>query len=349
MNTSIPRDLMFDDEPIEGILYGVDGSEATPADIFEYWRGGYNMLPESFEIVMTILAKSPEKGSTLEDRQRAIIQDYVIQSLPESKDDPTGLLKLACICQAVGNLEKAEAIYRLLLDRRDGGLPLTVEQCRQAMDNLSIILNQLGKADEASEERKLCQAEMLLSGDDEQNLISVRSLALDLFVDGRYQAAERLYRSLLSREFEKPGTLVHLARVLLMQDRIPEARNAIARAWKLTRKKEMRDQTSSYVLHRIFFFRILCAMLTRDDYSRPVAELKQELQDNPIRVTWSIGPVIEHLKPYVRPSDLEFVMAVAKAIDTTDNIERLNSFPIWRGETVSNGSGECTSKTTSER
>ena len=330
MNTHIPVDLVFDDEPLDGILYETDARMASPADIFEYWRG--HLPLDSLTAVVAILVRSPEKGLSLEEGQQSLLMDYVRQSLPGKEEDPRELLKLGRICSAAGNLEQTETLYRRALDYMDEDRQLREDERSRAINNLAMVLEQLGRPDEAREERRLRQGEMLLTDGRGQDLLTVRSLALDLFLDGRYRAAERLYRGLFERGFEQTGTLVHLARVLLMQDRLPEARKAIAGAWKLTRNKETRQETQDYVLHRISFFRILCAMLTRGDYSRPVAELKRELLENPGRVTWSIGPVVKRLYPYLCPADVNFLEALAEVISTDDNTERLNAFAVWRGE-----------------
>ena len=334
MNTHIPVDLVFDDEPLDGILYETDAKMASPADIFEYWRG--HLPLNSLTAVVAILVRSPEKGLSLGERQQSLLMDYVRQSLPGKEEDPRELLKLALICSAAGNLEQTELFYRRALDSVDGNQQLREEERRRAINNLAVVLEQMGRPDEAREERRLRQGEMLLADGEKQDFLTVRSLALDLFLDGRHWAAERLYRGLIERGFEQPGTLVHLARVLLMQDRLPEARKAIAGAWKLTRNKETRQETPDYVLHRILFFRILCAMLTRGDYSRPAVELKRDLLENPGRVTWRIGPVLEHLHPYLRPADVIFLEALAEAISTGDNTERLNAFAVWRSEDLCN-------------
>jgi len=119
--------------------------------------------------------------------------------------------------------------------------------------------------------------------------VTVRSLALDLYTVGSHKAAERLYRGLLALRFQQPGTLIHLTRVLLMQDRLPEARKAVSEAWKRMRNREGRLETPPYVPSRIIFFRMFFAMLARANYSRLVAVLKQELLGNSSRESWTIG------------------------------------------------------------
>ena len=88
--------------------------------------------------------------------------------------------------------------------------------------------------------------------------IPLRSLALDHVLAGRYLAAEA-------------GTGGHLARALLMQDRVGDARSAIARAWKGLRQDEGREETLLYTRSRLLFLRMLCAALAGRGYDRLVA------------------------------------------------------------------------------
>ncbi|MDD2734736.1 MAG: hypothetical protein PHF56_12405 [Desulfuromonadaceae bacterium] len=329
MNTSIPNDLAFDDEPLDGILYGADCPEATPADILERWQGKYAMPPESRDAILAILAKEPEKGLSLEKWQLESIVAYMERSLTAGEvEHPRELMKLASICHATGRFEQAEIAYRQILEYRNSTDPLLDEERWQAMKNLFGLLNQLGRTKEAQEERMVYEGEMLLADKKCNDLEMVRSLARELFVSERHADAERLYRGLLAQKFQLPGTLIHLARILLIQDRLPEARKAIADAWKLLRNQDVWD-VPFYVLHRVIFFRILCAMLTRGDYSRQVARLKRALLKNSLRELWTIEPVIMHFKTYLRPSDLDFLVALAEAINSAENMDRLNVFPAW--------------------
>ena len=338
MDLTVPQDLKIDDEPLDGILYGIDCPEATPADILERWHGRSDIPLESLDAILAILAHDPEKGKSMESWQLASIAAYVERSLATTKGERSReLLKLACICHAAGCFEQAEATYRQILEQRDESDPLLNEERWRAMNNLAGLLNHLGRSTESRIEQIMCEGEMLLDSDKNYGLDTVRSMAHELFVAGRYNAAERFYRGLLMRRYQQPGTLIHLARVLLMQDRLPEAREAIAKAWRQMRNREVRQVTPCYVLHRIIFFRIFCAMLARGNYSHQVAALKRELLGNPYRESWTIDPVIKHFKAYLRPYDVHFLESVAGAINSVENMDRLNAFEVWTaGEDVYN-------------
>ena len=74
---------------------------------------------------------------------------------------------------------------------------------------------------------------------------------------------------------------------------------------------------------------VLFAMLARDEYAPLVKRLKRELMGNAGRESWTIEPVIAHLKPYLRTHDAEFLEAVTEAISSEEKMGSLNAFPIW--------------------
>lgn len=136
--------------------------------------------------------------------------------------------------------------------------------------------------------------------------IPLRSLALDHVLAGRYLAAEA-------------GTGGHLARALLMQDRVGDARSAIARAWKGLRQDEGREETLLYTRSRLLFLRMLCAALAGRGYDRLVAwspgrlvaRLDRELAAHPAQEPWSIA----HLAAGLAPAAREHQNASAEAIN----------------------------------
>jgi len=343
MNHNIPNDLVFDDESLDGILYGDECPKATPADIFEYWQDRDDLPTKCLDAVTAILAQDPEKGNSLESGRLTSIVEHMerSQATENGEANPRELLKIGRLCHAVGRLEQAEAAYRQSLDHRDGVDQLLGEDRWQAMNNLARILEQSDRAVEAKEAHMLCDGEKLLDDEKSGGLVTVRSLALDLFLVGSFKASERLYQGLLARRFEQPGTLVHLARVLLMQDRLPEAQEAITSAWKLMQKQNVRQETPSYVLSRIIFFRILYAILARDNCSCLVTRLKRDLRENFRREAWTIGPVIAHFKQYIRPCDVEFLEAIAGAINSQENMDRLNGFSVWASGEVAISDPPC--------
>lgn len=157
--------------------------------------------------------------------------------------------------------------------------------------------------------------------------IPLRSRALDHFLAGRHPAAEAGYRDLLARRFQEASTCGHLARVLLMQDRVGDARSAIARAWKCLRREEGREETLPHTRPRLLFLRMLCAMLAGRGYDRLVARLKRELAAHPAQEPWSIEPVLEHVAAGLAPAARERLNAIAEAINDAArrHIEKINN------------------------
>jgi hypothetical protein len=330
MDSSIPHELVFDDEPLDGVLYVADCRGATPADILDRWCVSDDLPPECLGAVAAILGRNLDKGRSLENGQLVSIVDYMEQSLvADGSGNPRELLKLARLCHAAGRSEQAEAAYRLALEDGEKDCTLVAEERWQAMNDLADLLDLMGRTEDAREERTLREGEMLLADHKSEELITVRTLAFNLFFAGRYRDAEWLYRGLISRRFQHPGTLTHLARVLLMQDRLPEAREAIAFAWQLIRDREVQQENQSYILPRILFFRILFAMLARSSYASLVKRLKRELRGGNNRESWTIEPVITHFRQYLRPHDFNFLEAIAEAINSAENMDRLNAFEVW--------------------
>ncbi len=330
MDHKVPHDPVFDDYSLDGVGNSADSPTATPADILALWRGRDYLPPACLGAVAAILAREAANGMALESGQMGGILAYLEQSLADTEgEDPRRLLQMACICHAAGRWTQAEAAYRQALAYWDGAEPLQGGERQQALHRLAGLLEHLGRTDEAKAERMRAEAELLLAHGDNESLLTVRYMACELFAAGNHRETEQLCRGLLAHSFEPPGTMVHLARALLMQDRLPEARAAIAKAWKFLRDKEMRQATPAFVPPRLFFFRILCTMLARGDHTRLVVALKQHLLGNPTRSTWATDPVLDHFEPYLRPDDFSLLAALARAINSTENLEELNGFPVW--------------------
>ena len=160
------------------------------------------------------------------------------------------------------------------------------------------------------------RAKLLLVDQRDEDLLTVRSLALELFVEGYYDIAEELYRRLLDKGFQVPGTMIHLARVLLMQNRIEETRTVLAKAVWLQKNWIGASCSSRYVLQRTIFLQILCAMLARKNYSFLVMRLQKELAASYVREGWTIEPVIQHFEERLREDELKLLRELSRRIIT---------------------------------
>jgi len=329
MYTEIPDDLVFDDDDLDTVLYATDAAPPSPADVLDACRGRDRLPEEWRKPVVAILARNPRKARALTATVLADIIDHEALAVTAGRDRPRDLLSLARLCQVAQRPAQAEAAYRQALRHAGDPADLPLEERQEAMRDLAALLDQAGRAAEANAERTLAKALPLLTDPTTGGLVQVRSLALECFLDEEYESAERLYRALLDRRFQEPGTWVHLTRVLLMQDRVGPAREAIARACKRMRRVDGPDETPHYIRPRLLFLRILFAMLAGKRYAPLVTQLKRELQNNPEQETWSIAPVIAHLQPGLSPADADLLTAIAAAINDADQRDRLDRFAVW--------------------
>lgn len=325
-----PRDLVFDDEPLDALLYDTDPNGVpapSPADALAVWADSEAPSADWREAALAILRRDPAAARgiaapsllrRIEAAARALECSYT--------GDPDSVLLLANLWRAAGRDDRAEATYHRALARRDGSAALTPDQRSQGQRRLIELLEEQGRQPEAREQQRLCEAERLLQGEDPQALVGVRGIALQLFAEGRHEAAEGLYRELLARGFEVPGTWVHLARVLLMQDRIPEARQAVAAACRCLTGGTTADAAPLYVRHRALYLRLLCAALARRPYRRLATSLRRALERDDERMTWTIGPVIKHLAPRLPRRDRAFLAAVAEAVDQAEGTRKAQTF-----------------------
>ena len=329
----IPCDLVFDDEPLDALLYntGPNGVPApSPADALAVWAGSDPPSADWQEAALAILRRDPAAGRGIAAPSLLRRIEAEAQALERSgTGDPDSVLLLANLWRAAGRDDRAEATYRRALVGRDGPAALSPDQRAQVLGRLIELLDAQGRQPEAREQQRLCEAQRLLQGEEPDALVGVRGIALALFAEGRHEAAEGLYRALLARRFEVPGTWVHLARVLLMQDRIPEARQAVAAAWRCLTGGEAGGAAPLYVRHRVLYLRLLCAALARRPYRRLAASLRRALECDDERMTWTIGPVLKHLAPHLPRRDRAFLAAVAEAVDQAQGLRKAQTFAAW--------------------
>lgn len=150
-----------------------------------------------------------------------------------------------------------------------------------------------------------------------------RERAYGLFVSGDYSGAEELLRECVNEGFEIASNRCHLARAMLMMDRELEAREEIALAW------DAREIAHTYVTPRILFLRCLFAMLDGEDFSGSVMQIGEALTDGSATSSWTIEPVLNHLRSRLSNADFDFLMALAACLSGNRESEDLSVFPQW--------------------
>ena len=153
----------------------------------------------------------------------------------------------------------------------------------------------------------------------------LRTEALNSYINGRYDDARCLLEELLHAEYEVPSTLCHLARLALVTDDIEEATELTECAWRA------RDEAPHYIVLRIIWMKIALAML------QPAEQRVRELLDafrcglRPnSSESWSIEPVLAHLRGALSSDDHGLLSALAAAISDQRYVPALEAFPQWR-------------------
>ena len=160
----------------------------------------------------------------------------------------------------------------------------------------------------------------------------IRSQALELFKQGEYTQAKKLYIKLLANNFEVQSTCLHLARIALMTDSLGEVIQYTEQAWS------MRQEARAYVIARIIWLQLVNLLLEKDieimqkekDMLQLLGKMKTVFSRDDSIVVWSMEPVLEHLKPKLEAKDHELLTALVAAMSNAEKIADLDKFEIWR-------------------
>ncbi len=139
-----------------------------------------------------------------------------------------------------------------------------------------------------------------------------------------------LISALLLRSFRIGSN--NLAAILLLQNKLEEARKALAEAWSLEAGKA--DLTSS----RILFMRLSAAFLESQPYGVYVGQLKtllaiDELPDHAnVAKVWDIDYYITYLCTKLSESEAEILTAIAAAMNDRAKVPALDTFALWTSQ-----------------
>jgi pup-ligase protein len=153
---------------------------------------------------------------------------------------------------------------------------------------------------------------------------SRREQAYECYVRGEFEAAEELLRACLAEGFERASNHSHLARTLMMMDREAEARVEIELAWAAC------ADAYDYVPLRVLFFRCLFAMLDSADFSGLIGQIKGLLNNSGPHCSWTILPMLDHLRSRLGRRNYQFLKALAAALSESGGLPALERFSQWR-------------------
>jgi hypothetical protein len=153
---------------------------------------------------------------------------------------------------------------------------------------------------------------------------SRRCEALDRYIRGDYPGAEHLLRGLIDVRFELRSTYAHLARVLVMRDRLDEARAAVAEG----RAAEV--EGLEYTTARLLWFEVLFAALDGRDLAGPLGQLKAALASSSSRESWAMAPVLDHVGPRLDGQVRDLLAALVAVLSGDSDVRSLNPIGLWR-------------------
>jgi hypothetical protein len=151
-----------------------------------------------------------------------------------------------------------------------------------------------------------------------------RTAALTSYEQGDYRRAEEILRGLVAEGFQLTSTRCHLARVLVMQDRLDEARAEVELAWSA------RSAGPAYAVRRLLWFRALFAALDGGDVSLPLGQLKAELAGGSANEAWTMGPVLAHVGPRLDVPTRYLLTLLVDVLGGERPVAQLDAMEAWR-------------------
>jgi tetratricopeptide (TPR) repeat protein len=281
--------------------------------------------------LLAVLARNPDRMTTAE-RQGAdvLLLSARQQAQVAGNAEPRLLLQEARLAQMLGRFDSAAQGFQQALRPVDWLHPLTREERWCAMGDWAGLLKQQGKEAESHRVSVALKAERWLAGCVPRDPLQARALALDLVLAGHLDEAEQVYRKLLQMQFQPLGTLTHLVRVFLLQERLVEAGQAATHARWLLRHEKTLSETSAYVAARVLFLGILFGLLRGRDVRHGVARLKRALAEQLERVEWTILPALSMVERRLSPDDYAFLRALVEAMNQRESPEVLRVHWRWR-------------------
>lgn len=157
-----------------------------------------------------------------------------------------------------------------------------------------------------------------------QALVRTRTEAYHCYLGGYYDRAEQLLRVLVQEEFQLADTYGHLVRVLITTDRLDEAREILAAAW------DRRAGAPPDVVARMLWFEVYFCLIDRVDISLPLSRLRGLLEGHGPFNTWTLAPLLEHIRPSLVAEAFELLSALFETWSDRSRLPELDRFEEWR-------------------
>lgn len=322
-----PGDLVFDDNPLDPLLYGTERIAPTPASVLELWERGLDRSESCAHAVAAVLVQCPDAIIKLRDLDAA---EQSLRQAIESKSTKRSASLVACwgglgrILELKNQKDAAERCYRQALELQKNAPDAKPEAVGVIALRLIQLLEESDRQAEAKLLRNRLRADSLSNKEDDTSLSQLRATALDMFLGGQYAEAEAVYRHLVEKRFELGSTHCHLARVFLMTDRDADAGREVEKAWAV------QTAPPDYLLVRIQFLRTLLQMLAVGHWKVCLVEFKYALAKPGAHADWTMQPVLDHLKPRLGPEQFELLTAMIAAVCQQSKFSELEANPLWR-------------------
>jgi hypothetical protein len=162
---------------------------------------------------------------------------------------------------------------------------------------------------------------------DEGDCSGLRTNALYLVEDKNYEKAKIIYLILLIARFEISGTLVHLARLAILQDNYEES----ATYTELAERHP--EDAADYIKLRILWFRLCFAMLRNNDEDEIIiilTELKKRFAEHYQLMEWSMQSVLECIKTKISNANYELLVNLIEAMSSEKVKAKLEAMKLWK-------------------
>jgi tetratricopeptide (TPR) repeat protein len=357
LDQRVPRDLVFDDDPVEAILYNVEPRRPTPAGVIELISEDHNVSQECEKALVAILANHPHELVELQeilsaDRFGQIVEILLRFSTGSAAENEAFLENLARCLEVLGRADDASEFKLRAQGVRLDSQEKELQKRFKASPQDAATLNQLARFLEEQRgdyqkaetyHRKALELTELRLGSMHPNVaLALNELAILLRKMGRPAEAESLLRQAIEIEQhtlptnspKHPHRLNNLCTVLVMQGKLAEAKPLCARAWGL--KSDQPDITST----RILFTRLTIALLEVQPVTTYVGQLKTLLAGAPLKAygdvvtTWDVRSFIERMRHKLPASDTDFLEALVAALNDCTKLADLDRFPAWRDQTL---------------
>lgn len=331
---TVPEDLVFDDDPLEPLLYGSNAVAATPANLVALWQTDHGTRVP-FDAVAAVLNNHPELLGRMADLNKtewhlwqALESAQIAEQCPQVAEF---FVLLAGIRRTEGRLSVAVQFQQQAVDiqKEIGGA--NHEKTLRTTAGLIALMEIAGQREAVETIRRGREVDRLFEKRDVGSLLSLRSLARDLYEKACLNEAADIYRRLIKEQFEPPGSRSHLARVLLAmpdRDNREEAKIVLGQAW------ELRDSAPEYVRPRILYWIILLNFLDGRDNAVAIGKLKNILRaDNSDAFhRYIVFPVLERWKASLSEETHQFLTVLGSILGSSSNLPAIQAFRDWRDQ-----------------